>query len=401
MTLETIVWLAGGFVISFGVSAGLTPWVRKVARLRRWTDRPDEARKLHKEPIPRVGGLAIVAGFTGACLYAAIGSAVFPGGVALPGPAPLWLLGALLIVGMGFWDDVHGLSHRPKFAVQIAAAAAAIAAGYRLHLPVVTLGDLPLDLDVLAVPLSLLWIVGVTNAVNLLDGMDGLAAGTSVISLLSLAAAFAITGLWAEPVLVVAVTGAVLGFLCYNFHPASIFMGDTGSQFLGFVLATFALGGAGHLAGGSVLAIPLLALGVPLLDTSLAISRRLAAGHSVFHADGDHLHHRIARVLTLSHHQVVLVLYAAGLVLGSMAMLTAAVSAAEVLWVWGGGGVLLLVALRKLGYLGGRPVRQRRKHHPGSAERDLHRGTRTPSQHAAHHGRSSDMTYTEPLDVEA
>jgi UDP-GlcNAc:undecaprenyl-phosphate GlcNAc-1-phosphate transferase len=174
-----------------------------------------------------------------------------------------------------------------------------------------------------SVALTAAWIVGVINAINLLDGMDGLASGVSIIVFGSLTAAYLTLGDWTQLAWIVVVVGAVIGFLRYNFNPAQIFMGDSGSMFLGFLIAAYSLRGATRAGSLLALMIPIIAMGLPIVDTGLAIVRRGLERRHLFHADSDHIHHRVARRMGLSHRGTVLLLYSISVLFGFAAFLLA------------------------------------------------------------------------------
>ena len=283
-------------LLAFASALAVT-WLARGAGLRSGRlDQPDE-RKRHARAVPRLGGIGIAAG-----VFAGLALSVALGGVAL---ADVWPLatGAAAIVALGIWDDLHGIGFKRRFAVQTLVAYGMVLAGWHLdvaNLPV--LGGLaPFEQAVLALPITVLWTVGVINAVNLLDGLDGLVGGVATVAFGAFALAFLDAGdplLWT---LCAVGAAAALGFLVFNVHPASIFMGDTGSTLLGFLLAMVGLRGIAGAPTLGLLAVPLLVLGVPLLDTLTTMTRRVAAGTSPFMPDADHIHHR---VLARSHGSV-------------------------------------------------------------------------------------------------
>lgn len=307
-----------GFLIAFAFTVLLTPIVRRMALRSGWVDRPDGLRKLHARTIPAVGGVAIAGGAAVGLAYLHGVQELLPFDLAMP-PATL-LLGALVMVAAGFYDDTRGLGFKGKFAIQVFAAYTLLYAGYRVDvsgLPFV--GDDPYVQALLSIPLTLLWIVGVINAVNLIDGLDGLAAGLVLIAFACLALIFGLNGQPGLVLTALVMGGALVGFLLYNFNPALIFMGDSGSMFLGYMLATYALEGRGHADPAVALLIPIVALGLPLLDTALSIVRRAVEGRALFAPDSDHIHHRLSRIW--SHRQAVLILYGAAVLFGGAAVL--------------------------------------------------------------------------------
>jgi UDP-GlcNAc:undecaprenyl-phosphate GlcNAc-1-phosphate transferase len=286
-------------VVAFSTTFLLVPPVRRFALEWRVGDKPN-GRKLHARAIPHLGGIAIFGGFFLALLVG-LGT---PAGMEL-GPRVLALLpGLLVLFGLGLVDDLRGLRASAKLAYQILGALCVVAMGAGLQ----PAGSTGVVLFATAA-ISIVWYVGICNGVNLVDGLDGLAAGTSALSAL----AFLITGLWiGEPAVVLvamSLLGALLAFLRYNFHPARIFMGDTGSMFIGFTLAFLACSLVPRLGFWSTLLGSAVILGVPIMDTTTAVLRRLLAGRHIFEADGEHTHHRLMRA-GFSHRGSVVVLYA-------------------------------------------------------------------------------------------
>jgi UDP-GlcNAc:undecaprenyl-phosphate GlcNAc-1-phosphate transferase len=266
-----------------------TPGVLRLARRLRIVDRPSSRGVSSRPDIPLLGGLAVASGFGVGLVASAATFANFTATRRLSGV----LLGALLVLGLGAWDDRRGLGATAKFTVQALAALLAVGAGLRIgHVtePTTRLSfELPLWFGWVA---SVLWIVGVTNAINLIDGLDGLATGVAAIICATLTAIAWQGGHVVGVSLGLALLGGLLGFLPWNFPPARIFLGDTGSLFVGFTLSVLALEGYRQL---SLLpfVVPVLALAVPILDTSLSIVRRLRRGAPLFSADRYHMHHRL------------------------------------------------------------------------------------------------------------
>ena len=288
-------WLALelSFAVALVVCNRMTPPVKRFAERIGAMDVPKDDRRVHDHPIPRMGGLAIIVGlFLSALLFVPVSERVY--GI---------VIGAFIIAGMGFVDDIVSLRPMVKFLIQIFAALVCVRFDVvidAISWPVV---QTYLDLGKLSTPLTVLWIVLCTNAFNLIDGLDGLAAGVTAICSFFLLAASVLFAV-ADPaaaLILTALIGACLGFIPFNFNPAKIFMGDVGSQFLGFILATTAI--LGHFKLQAVLAFAL-----PLADTGFAVVRRLAHGQSPFHADKGHFHHRLL-AMGLSQKQTVLVLY--------------------------------------------------------------------------------------------
>ena len=289
-----------------------TPVVKSLAFKVGAVDVPKDNRRMHDHPIPRMGGLAIFFGFILSVL-------IFqPLTQQLRG----MLMGAVIIVILGIFDDIYALPAKPKFLVQIAAALFAVLAGNRIYI----LSNINIfssepywELGWLSIPISVLWIVGITNAVNLIDGLDGLACGVSTISSMTL---LVIALIVSEPdvaILMAALAGACIGFLPYNLNPAKIFMGDTGSTFLGFILATVSIQGLFKFHMIISFAVPFLMLGLPIFDTCFAILRRLAKGQSPMSPDRGHIHHRLID-MGFSQKQAVATLYLISAILGLSAV---------------------------------------------------------------------------------
>ncbi len=282
---EFVIPLAVGFAASLCV----TPVVARVARRLGVIDRPNERSVSQRQNIPLLGGLAVAIGFAAALCAALLTVETGAGAFHLGG----LVVGGLLMLALGAWDDRFGLGALGKFAGQSLAAVVAIAAGFQMgHItePIThTTFFLPTPVAWLA---SLLWIVGVTNALNLIDGLDGLATGVGAIICATLTVILWQAG---EPLgvcLGVALLGGLLGFLPFNFPPARIFLGDTGALFIGFTLALLALEGYRQVTVITFV-VPLLALAVPILDTAVSILRRARTGQNPFRADRLHIHHRL------------------------------------------------------------------------------------------------------------
>lgn len=310
-----------GFAVSLAASLVLVPVVARIARRLGWVDAPDGRRKIHRIPVPNVGGLAILGAALLGTGVMTLGAAELPErwAAALTLPGRRVLLGALVISLVGLVDDLRDLDARTKFLAQLAVSALAFSANLRIELLDGLLGDGVLGMAASFV-LTTVWMVGMMNAVNLIDGMDGLAAGIVAIAMLGLAAVHAIGGDVGYLVLVAAMAGALLGFLRYNRTPASIFMGDSGSLLLGYVLAAYALRGSAHSNPILALVIPAVVMGVPVLDILVSMLRRKVIGRPMFSADKDHIHHRLAR--QMSNPEAVRTLYWLGvfLAIGACAM---------------------------------------------------------------------------------
>ncbi len=337
------VLLASG--AAFLLALALTPVAIRVARRAGALDHPLLSRKSHATAVPRIGGVAIAVAFAGGV------AAASASGSPIAGPRLLAIVGVgLLVAGIGLADDLRGLSPKAKLAAQLGAALLAWAAGLRIESVANPFGA-PVALGALGRPFTVLFLVGAMNAMNLIDGMDGLAGGVAVIAA---AAALAVARARGDLLLVVvaaAVIGAGLGFLRHNLAPASIFMGDSGSLFLGFVLAAGSIPDPAAASRGVDLVAPLVALGIPVLDTALAIARRLARGAPVFVGDREHLHHRLL-ARGLSPRRALDVLLGAALVHGVFAVALAGATGLRAAGLLAVLALLDLAALRALGFLG-------------------------------------------------
>jgi len=315
------------FFVAFIVSFSATPIARNIAFKIGAVDIPKDERRMHNKPIPRIGGLAIVAGFAVAMLLSCIGagsSSAFSDIFESYKQILSFAAGALIIVIVGVIDDIKQLGAKIKLIFQLAAAIIVAAAGTRIGIITNPFSESGLsELSVyISYPLTVIWIVGITNAVNLIDGLDGLAAGVSSISSLSLMFVSIIQGRWDVAVITAALAGSTLGFLPYNFNPAKIFMGDTGATFLGYTLGVISIQGMLKSYATIAIAIPLLVLGLPLFDTIFAILRRLLSGKPIMQADRGHLHHRLID-MGLSQRQSVVIMYLLSGVLGLCAIVLA------------------------------------------------------------------------------
>ncbi|HEX3369903.1 MAG TPA: MraY family glycosyltransferase [Candidatus Cybelea sp.] len=327
---------AAVYAAAFGL-AGLvsllgTPLIVRLANRLGIVDAAGDERRMHDSPKPRVGGIAVFFGFAFA-LFAVLGVAMaspfhlLPAGDQFDAVHKLvgLLFGSLLIVGVGIWDDVMQMRPRNKLIAQVVVASISMLYGFVIpginnpfdRNPGTNWIDFPFWVGV---PLTLLWYVGMMNAINFLDGLDGLLTGVAAISSIFL---FIIAVLHANPVValvVVALAGAALGFLPYNFNPARIILGDAGSLFIGYVFGTVSIIGASKTAIAISIVVPLLVLALPVLDTAAAIVRRATSGKRITEADRGHFHHQLIFRFGLNVRQAVLLLYAVCFVLGAVAL---------------------------------------------------------------------------------
>lgn len=317
--MEHLVVIATSLVVTLAV----TPVMRLVGNRLGIVSKAG-GRHVHKGSIPRIGGVAMYVGFLAAIGMRLLGEKVWgwPPALTLL-DEPTWgvLAGLTLMFAVGLLDDVVDLTPGQKLVGQIAAAAITFAAGIRIDFIGNPFGGGLLLLGVLSLPLTLFWMVGFANVVNLIDGLDGLAAGITAIAAVSLLVLAEETNQPLAAVLAAALVGACIGFLRYNFNPASIFMGDSGALFLGFCLACISLLGVMKSVAAITLVVPLLILGVPVFDTFSAIVRRRRHGRPVHEADKGHIHHRLLlRGFTQRQTVLIIYLWSIALAVGGYAM---------------------------------------------------------------------------------
>ena len=336
--LSLIGVVAAALIVALIVALVATPVVKSLAFKMGAMDVPKDNRRMHVHPIPRMGGLAIVLGFLLSVLLFAEITPQLRG----------MLLGSVIIVVLGIFDDIYSLPAMFKFVVQIVAALVAVFSGnviQTLSNPNIFSSDLYWDLGVLSIPVSVIWIVAITNAVNLIDGLDGLACGVSTISSMTLLVISLVVSDAPAAILMAALAGSCIGFLPYNLTPAKIFMGDTGSTFLGYVLAVVSIQGLFKFYTIISFAVPFLMLGLTIFDTCFAFIRRIAHGQSPMHADRSHVHHRLID-MGFSQKQAVAVLYIISAILGLSAVVLTTAGAVK--------AMLLLLALCAAGAVSAR-----------------------------------------------
>jgi UDP-GlcNAc:undecaprenyl-phosphate GlcNAc-1-phosphate transferase len=311
LLVRLLLALGAAFVISFASTPAVKSFAQKVGAI----DVPNEARRVHDHPIPRLGGLAIFLGFMlSVILFAKIDTQIR--GI---------LIGSVIVVATGAIDDVVSLRALTKLIIQIVAAVVAVLHGVVIEVvmnPNVFSEAEHIYLGILSVPITILWIVAVTNAVNLIDGLDGLAVGVSTIASVTMLVVALVV---AEPnvaIILACLAGACVGFMPYNLNPAKIFMGDTGALLLGYVLSTMSVVGMFKFYAIVSFFVPVLALAVPIMDTSFAFTRRIMHGQSPFKPDRGHFHHRLLD-MGMSQKQAVSVLYTVSIILGVSAVVLA------------------------------------------------------------------------------
>lgn len=306
------------FVVAFGFTWISVPLARKIAEKIGAIDVPKDARRMHKVPTPRLGGLAVFLGFLVSVLCFCEITRELIG----------LLCGSVIIVILGIFDDSHDLSAKLKFCVQIIAALVTIYIGdikinFFTNPNIFSDEGVLLLSDWIAVPCTVLWIVAITNAVNLIDGLDGLAAGVSTIAAVSLVFIASMVDEPAIALIAIIIAGACLGFLPFNFRKKKkIFLGDTGATFLGYALAVLSVQGGFKSYAVISFAVPVLIFGLPIFDTAFAMLRRVLTGRSPMSPDRGHIHHRLVD-MGFSQKQSVFILYAMSGVLGLTAVVLA------------------------------------------------------------------------------
>lgn len=330
--------LFGAFFTALIVVLVTTPYIITLARKVGAIDMPD-SRRINKIPIPRMGGVAIISGFWLATFLFGEFSREMGG----------LFLGCTIIVLLGIIDDIRGLPPSIKLAGQFVAAAVVVGYGYRVPWVRNPLGEGYWYFDQWTIPLTMLWIVGITNAVNLIDGLDGLAAGTAAIAALTLLIVGVNQGSATLVVFMASLAGSCLAFLKFNFNPAKIFMGDSGALSLGFLLATISIQSLTKSATTIALVVPFLALGLPIIDTLSSIVRRMRQGKAPWVADRGHLHHRLLDDYGCNQRQAATILYTFNIVLGVTAVMWArspgqsALIASGIFALCASGGILALL----------------------------------------------------------
>lgn len=330
------------FIVALIVAILVTPLTKKLAIRLGVFDEPD-ARKVHKGTMTRLGGLGIYCGFlAGVLVYGEYSTLMW--GI---------ILSCTIIVGVGFIDDVKNISPKMKLLGQLAGAVVLMLFGVHLEYLTNPVNGNLIDLGFWGYPITLFWLAGITNAVNLVDGLDGLASGVSGIAALSLAVVSLAKGVSLSGALAIILVGGILGFLRYNFHPAKLFMGDCGSLFLGFLMGVLSL--LGLLEGATIISlfIPIMVLGIPILDTMFAIVRRKLNHKPIFEADKGHLHHQLLD-RGLGHKDTVLLIYGITFLLGAIAVLVTLLPSIYSIIVLLLASFLIFTGAGKIGIFGGK-----------------------------------------------
>ena len=346
----TVVFLAI-FFVSLVSAFVLTRSVRDFATVHGWVAVPTQERHLHSAPLPRLGGIAIFLSFScsmGVAVLWALRDPRLHSALALKTLYTI-LVPAALIFLLGIYDDVRGAGPYFKFSVQGIAATMLWAGGLRIvNIPVV-FGDHTLPWLV-GWAFTVLWVLAITNAFNLIDGLDGLAAGSALFSTLVAFVVALLHGPTLVTIMTIALAGAVLGFLRYNFNPATIFLGDSGSLFIGFLLSALSLYGAQKAPTIVAVAIPVVSFGLPILETALSIVRRLISGRPVFTADREHIHHKLLQH-GLTHRQVVILLYGVSAVFALLSLFLLWPTGSSLGLVLAVLGIGIWIGVQHLGYL--------------------------------------------------
>jgi UDP-GlcNAc:undecaprenyl-phosphate GlcNAc-1-phosphate transferase len=337
------------FLISVSASLTLTPLLRRFCERYRLVDEPGDDRRLHQKAIPRLGGIAIFLSMLIALSFLPLVNNLLTQTLRPELRAIIiFVVCGFLVLALGVYDDLRGASAIVKFAGLAAVTLLFYWLGGRIEgLSIPFVGGVALH-PIVGFLLTMVWVVGIANAFNLIDGVDGLASGSALFSSLVLLSVSLVQGKAMVAVIALVLTGALAGFLRYNFNPASIFLGDSGSLFVGFALAALSIQGAQKASTAVAVAIPVLAFGLPVVDTSVAIARRFLSGKPIFKGDREHIHHMLLE-RGWSQRRVVLVLYGVSAVFGLLAMLfvnSGNSLTAVVLFVVGAAVVLALGKLR-------------------------------------------------------
>jgi UDP-GlcNAc:undecaprenyl-phosphate/decaprenyl-phosphate GlcNAc-1-phosphate transferase len=313
-------------VIGCATALFTTPYVRRLALNVGMLDATGE-RRMHDQPKPRIGGIAVFLGFAFA-LFSALGYLIRTkqfGDLANLHDVIGLIFGGTLILMVGIWDDVMGMSPRAKLFAQVVVAGISMLYGFQVQFITNPLhhGQTIYFPVWVSLVITLLWYVGMMNAINFIDGLDGLLSGLTVISAVSLIVIDFNRGHAEIALVLAALAGAALGFLRYNWNPAKIILGDSGALFIGYVFATVSIIGVSKTAFAISLLVPLVVLGLPIVDTAAAIVRRTRAGKKFYEADRGHFHHQLIFRFGLNVRQAVLLIYAVCIALGVLALILA------------------------------------------------------------------------------
>jgi len=342
------------FFIAFIIAYMATPFAKWVANKIGAIDVPKDDRRVHKTPIPRLGGLAI---YIGTIISMVIFLPVDKTMISI-------MIGGTIILITGIIDDVKPMSAKLKLLAQIVAAGVLIAGDIKIDFVSNPFpfdkGDGIMYLKAFSIPVTIFWVVGITNTLNLIDGLDGLAAGVAAIAAISLVFVASSLGYGTIMIMASIIAGAAFGFLPHNFNPAKIFMGDTGALFLGFILSVVAIEGVMKSVATIAIIVPILVLGLPIFDTTFAIFRRVKNKRPIMEADKGHLHHRLL-AKGLSQKQTVLVLYTVSGALGVTAILLADLKPDKGVIILGVVFTLVVLGVTRIGILDARKNRALKK----------------------------------------
>ena len=324
------------------LTALITPFFRKIAIKNGLVDIPND-RKIHINAIPRLGGFAIFSSFLASVWLA---YSLFHTELTLSPQKIIgfWGSGAIIFM-LGVVDDIKGLNARQKLVVQIPAAVMLAFSGF-----LIDTSFLPFIGSFIGLGLTIIWLVGITNAMNLIDGMDGLSSGVVIFASITLFIVSILGGKLLMAVISIAIIGSTLGFLWHNWHPAKIFMGDCGAMFLGFLLAAVSIETSYKSTTANAIFVPILALGLPIIDTIAAISRRLWHRKPLFSADKEHIHHKLLDA-GFTVRQAALILYGVCVLLGVTALVTTMVRSSIAMGIVVGVGVVAIASVVMLGRL--------------------------------------------------
>ncbi len=344
-----MIWIYLAFFgIALAAALGLTPLVRTLGIRFRFLDLPGKI-KVHQYETPRLGGVAVFAAtLLPFLIFGIFGEFLTVSAKNTWDPFLGLVLGCLIVFGIGIWDDIHRLSPWPKLTAEIVAAILAFYFGLRIELLSNPFGP-QWDVSWLSGPLTVIWLVGITNAINLADGIDGLAAGIVIFAAMILFIMTVTSAYTLVPFMAIALAGAALGFLRYNFSPATIFLGDSGSLFLGFYLGGLSLWASEKSAIAFGLLIPIIALGLPIIDMIYAILRRWHRGVPLGQADREHIHHKLLEK-GYSHRKAALLLYGANFLLAGIGGLLLFTRSSYTAYIVLAIGVLIILGTRFLGY---------------------------------------------------
>jgi UDP-GlcNAc:undecaprenyl-phosphate GlcNAc-1-phosphate transferase len=330
------------FCTALIISIAVTPFIIKFAFKIGAMDVPRDNRRVHKVPVPLIGGLAIYLAFTiSVILFTELNQRIMG-----------LLIGGTFIMLSGLADDIRPLGPKTKLLLQVIGAVILICFGISIRYVTNPFDRVTgmADIGIFSIPATIFWIVGVTNAFNLIDGLDGLAAGIASISCITLFIVSVLNGRMGTAALTAALAGSAIGFLPYNFNPAKIFMGDTGAQFLGFILAAISIEGAIKSAAAIAITVPILALGLPIYDTLISIIRRSLNKKPVMQGDRGHLHHKLLD-MGLSQRQAVVVMYIISGLLGISAIFATELSTVQSFFVLISVLCIVLILAKEVGLL--------------------------------------------------